>query len=96
MVQNWLGQICVVFFSKLGNLNLKTNVELRSKLIESSGYAGCLINLSTTIIVSIPPESLAITRILILCLAEMSSIIHQLLDQIGAKKDTTLKLHLFL
>jgi len=52
--------------------------------------------LSTTIIVSIPPESLAITRILMLGFVEMSSIIHRLLDQVGAKKDATLKLHLFL
>jgi len=86
----------VSFFSKLQNLNLKTGVELRTKLIECSGYAGCLLNLSTTIIVSIPPESLAITRILMLGFVEMSSIIHRLLDQVGAKKDATLKLHLFL
>ena len=66
------------FFSKLRNLNLKTGVELRTKLIECSGLAGCLLNLSTTIIVSIPPESLAITRILMLGFVEMSSIIHRL------------------
>ena len=86
----------VSFFSKLRNLNLKTGLELRTKLIECSGYAGCLLNLSTTIIVSIPPESLAITRILMLGFVEMSSIIHRLLDQIGAKKDATLNFHLFL
>ena len=56
MARNWFGRICVVFL-KLRNLNLKTGVELRTKLIECSGFARCLLNLSTTIIVSVPPES---------------------------------------
>ena len=63
----------------------------------ASIYAvGCLLHLSTTIIVSIPPEWLAITIILVLSLVEMSSITHRLLFQIGAKKDTAFKLNLFL
>ena len=58
--------------------------------------AGCLLRLSTTTIVSIPPESFAVKRILVLSLLEMSSFTYRLLFQIGAKKDAAFMLNLFL
>ena len=58
--------------------------------------AGCLLHLSTTITVSIPLESFAITRMLVLSLVEMSSYTHRLRFHTSAKKGAAFKLNLFL
>jgi len=58
--------------------------------------AGCLFHLSTTITVSVPPESFAITRMLVLSLVEMTSFTHPLRFQISAKKGLAFELNLFL
>ena len=58
--------------------------------------AGCLFHLSITVSVSVPPESFAITRMLVLSLVEMRSFTHRLRLQIRAKKGPAFELNLFL
>ena len=58
--------------------------------------AGYSLHLRNTIIVFIPPESFAITRILVLRLVDMSSKAHRLLFQFGAIKDAAFILNLHL